>query len=102
MRFKKYSKKENDEMESRAKIELADIPESELHPMYDSMLEQVRNEITEDNSLRQSLISLLTAWAEVELSHNSTATSDHMEQMRFDISLIIKSGHVNKNVAIVQ
>ena len=75
---------------------------NQLHPMHDSLLDQVHKEMTEDNPLGQPLISLLTAWAEVELSHNSTATRDLMEQIRFDISLIIKSGHVNKNVAIVQ
>ena len=41
---------------------------NQLHPMHDSMLEQVRKEITEDNPLRQPLISLLTAWAAVGLS----------------------------------
>ena len=73
-----------------------------LHPMHDSFVKQIESEILESDAVDQPLISLLVAWAEVELSHTSASTKEHMEQIRFDISRVVKTGRSNQNVAIIR
>jgi hypothetical protein len=74
---------------------------NQLHPMHDQFFRQVKSELSRNDNENQPLISLLIAWAEVELSYTSDSTKERIEQIRYDISRVAKSGRTPNNVAII-
>ena len=75
---------------------------NQLHPMHDSILSSIQSEMSEKDELQRPMLNLLLAWAEIELSHTSTETRERMEQIRFDVSRVIRSGRLSNDVAIVR